>query len=218
MASLQSRRHGKMTARVRPPADDPRLAESDHRISNSLTLTATLLRMQRERASDTAVRSAIRSAESRVLSIARFHAYLHQTGAQERVDLGDFFRETLPDIGDAIGLRCLLAVDPSTTLDVSERAARQLLLIVNELALNARKHAYDGREGGCISVELDGDGDGMLRITLADGGSGLPDGFDPANGSGLGLRIVEALVSELGGTLACRTDGGAQFTITVPIC
>jgi two-component sensor histidine kinase len=196
---------------------DPRSAEADHRVANSLNLAATMLRMQRERTADCAARSAILSAETRIVSIARFHAYLHRREPQGRVDLADFLRETLPDIGKALGLHSLLAVNASVAFDVPERVARQLMIVLNELALNARKHGYGGREGGCISVELDADGDKLLKIKLCDSGSGLPDGFNPEKADGLGLRIVTALVHELGGALSCHTDGGAHFTISIPL-
>ena len=196
---------------------DLRTAEVDHRVANSLSLAATMLRMQREQTSDCAVRTAILSAETRIVSIAKFHAYLHRCGSDERVNLADFFRELLPEIGAATGVRCLLAVNASRALDVSKRVARQLIIIVNELALNSRKHGYNGWEGGCISIELDFDGENRLKIRFADSGAGLPDDFDPENGSGLGLRIVSSLVCELGGSLASHTDGGAHFTIAIPV-
>jgi two-component sensor histidine kinase len=209
-------RHGPTLELVHGGFSKPRIAEADHRVANSLNLVATMLRMQRERSTDRAVRSAILGAESRVVSIAKFHSYLHRRGSHARVDLADFFREILPEVGSAIGIQCLLAVNAPAALTVSERMARQLMIMVNELALNALKHGYDGREGGCISVELDIDDDRLITISFADSGNGLPYAFDPENTRGLGLRIVSALVHELGGTLACRSDGGAQFTITIP--
>jgi two-component sensor histidine kinase len=193
-----------------------RIAEGDHRVANSLSLTAALLRMQREQSADDAVRSAILTAEARVASIAKFHAYLHRHGSSERVDLTDLFREVLPEMGAAIGIRCLLAIKASVRLDVPGRVARQLVIIVNELALNALKHGYGGREGGCLSLELDLEGGMLLKLKVADGGTGLPDGFDAGNGGGLGLRIVSSLVRELGGSLSSYTDGGAHFTIAIP--
>jgi len=193
-----------------------RMAECDHRVANSLNLTATLLRMQRERAGNEVVEAALLSAEARVISIAKFHAYLHRRGSDGRVNLANAFIEILPEMSAAIGVRCLLAVDATDTLKVSKRVARQVLIIVNELALNARKHAYQGRDGGCISVELGAEGAEGFRIAVADSGPGLPACFNAAKGGGLGLRIVSSLVEELGGTMRCRSDGGARFTISIP--
>lgn len=50
--------------------------------------------------------------------------------------------------------------------------------MANELALNALKHGYGGRDGGCISFKLEEDGDARFRLQVADSGSGLPDDFD----------------------------------------
>jgi len=196
---------------------DLKIAEANHRVANSLSLAATMLRMLREQTSDCAVRAAILGAETRIVSIAKFHAYLHGCGSDERVNLADFFRELLPEIGASTGGSCLLAVNASKALEVSKRVARQLIIIVNELALNSRKHGYNSWEGGCISIELDFDGRDRLKIRFADSGTGLPDDFDPENGSGLGLRIVSSLLCELGGSIASHTDGGAHFTIEIPV-
>jgi len=193
------------------------IAEVDHRVANSLSIAAAMLRMQRRQASDSAVRSAILSAEARVANIARFHTYLHQYGIHERVDLAGFFSEVLPKIAATIGLRCVLTVNASSTLDVSAHVARQLMIIVNELALNSLKHGHDGREGGRISVELEGDDRNYFRIRFADSGAGLPDDFDPTTCRGLGLRIVSSLVRELRGSLTAYSDDGAHFTIEIPI-
>lgn len=193
------------------------IAEVDHRVANSLSVAAAMLRMQRGQASDSAVRSAILSAEARVANIGRFHAYLYANGANERVNLAGFFTEVLPKVAATIGLRCVLKVNTSSAIDVSAHVARQLMIIVNELALNSLKHGHDGREGGRISVELEGDAEDCFRIRFADSGAGLPDGFDPTTCRGLGLRIVSSLVRELRGSLTAYSDDGAHFTIEIPI-
>ena len=195
---------------------DPGALESDHRVANSLSLTAALLRMQRERSTDDAVKSALQSAEARIASIANFHRYLHGHASDEVIELADYIRDVLPEIGAGLGIHCVLAVGCDAGMEVPATLARSLTIIVNELAVNALKHGYGGKAGGCMTVELDRDGEDRLTLKIADGGSGLPDGFDPASAGGLGIRIVHSLVRELGGTLSCHTDGGAQFTISIP--
>lgn len=193
----------------------PGALESDHRVANSLSLTAALLRMQRMRSTDVAVQSALRSAEARISSIANFHKYLHGHADHERIDLCEYLCEVLPQIDTGIGVRCMLAFNPAVPMEVPARVARSLTIIVNEFALNAFKHGYDGVVGGCITIELGRDGNG-LRLTIADGGTGLPEHFDPETCDGHGMRIVSSLVREMDGTLACHTEGGAQFTIRIP--
>ena len=57
-------------------------------------------------------------------------------------------------------------------------------------------------------------------MTITDDGRGLPDGFDLATSTSLGLSIVRTLVeSELGGTLEMGPaggDGGTRVRIALP--
>ena len=64
-----------------------------------------------------------------------------------------------------------------------------------------------------------GDAD-RLRVELTDTGPGVPEGFDLAAASGLGLTIVRSLVeNDLAGTLTIERagpDGGTRATVVVP--
>jgi two-component sensor histidine kinase len=173
--------------------------------------------MQRRQSTDVAVREAVLNAKTCVASIASFHHYLTRHGACQRVDLNEYLREALPKIGASVGVRCVLVVEAGAFVEVSAQVARSLTIIINELAVNALKHGYGGKEGGCMTLELSRDGTYRLRLRIADGGPGLPNDFDPESCDGLGMRIVSSLVREMGGALSCHTDGGARFMISVPV-
>jgi len=176
-----------------------------------------MLRIQREHNSDNAARMAILNAEAQVLGIAHLHAYLHSCGSGDGIDLADLFTELMPKIEGALGIRYRLAINTSRPLAVSERAARQLIMIINELAINARKYGHDGAAGGCIFIELDIEGEDHLRIRFADGGTGLPDGTDRGTANGLGLKIVHSLIHDLGGSLSTKTDLRPFITMMIPV-
>ena len=82
-------------------------------------------------------------------------------------------------------------------------------LIANELVTNAAKHGARS-----ISVEVTPAGSG-LRLVVGDNGPGLPDDFDPGARKGLGMRVMQALVSQHGGEMAFGKDpaGGARFSV-----
>ncbi len=108
-----------------------------------------------------------------------------------------------------------------------EDKLRQVLV---NLLDNAIKYSPDG---GDVSVELTG-GAGRVRLTVRDGGLGIPRGeqerifekfyrLDPAltrgvGGSGLGLFISRELVSRMGGSLTVRSEPGegAAFVVDLP--
>ena len=70
-----------------------------------------------------------------------------------------------------------------------------------------------------MKVVLDREED-KCRLMVSDDGKGLPSGFDPETGSGLGMKVVRTVVRQLGGTLSYgQSDrlGGACFQIEFSI-
>ena len=89
-------------------------------------------------------------------------------------------------------LSCLLATSSSTRTPCARAVA--IVIIVNELVMNAVKYAYpDG--AGPIHVVLNGNGDD-LELSIADDGVGLNVKSDPRS-TGMGQRIVTAMAQKL---------------------
>jgi two-component sensor histidine kinase len=60
--------------------------------------------------------------------------------------------------------------------------------------------------------------DGELCVEVADDGIGLPDDLAEAARAGLGLSIVQALVTgELGGRIDASRNGGTRIRVRVPL-
>jgi two-component sensor histidine kinase len=189
--------------------------EADHRIKNSLQLVSSLMNLQARRETSTAARDALLLAATRVSSIGSIHDAL-----QVSVDSG------LIDLGGALGLACAslqrmagdaghigVAVD-TVSLPVSVTQAQPLILAVNELVVNALRHAFPGRDSGLIQVSLTQDGD-RLQITVADDGVGLP--ADYANSHGYGMSLVTMMMKQAGADLRAESRNGSCFTIDAPI-
>ena len=99
---------------------------------------------------------------------------------------------------------------------VPGETAQQLGIAINELAMNAAKHAYRQGEPGGLHVDCHRDGE-SLRLSVYDHGEGLGDGFNAEGATGLGLTIVKAVTRQLRGSLEAHDDHGARFTITIPL-
>lgn len=92
--------------------------------------------------------------------------------------------------------------------------ARPLGLILNELVVNALKHAFPGDRAGTVRVDLRRRGD-EHALTVLDDGVGM-DPASPPRGTRLGRRMARALAAQLGGELETGPgEGGTGTRCTV---
>ena len=85
-------------------------------------------------------------------------------------------------------------------------------MIVNELVTNAIEHAFPRGREGTVTVTFQR-ADQQYVLSVGDNGAGLPEGFAPSKSASLGLRVVELLAKQLGGTLSVSDKQGAVFSI-----
>jgi len=193
---------------------DATIREIHHRVKNNLQTVASLLRLQARRGSPEA-RAELEESVRRIASIALVHETLSLEGT-ERVEF-DIVAQRVLDMVEA----SLTRPDRPVRFSLVGSAGRlpsdiatPLSLIIAELIQNAVDHAFPGR-GGSVTVELKRTDPGLL-VRVADDGVGLPQGFDIATTTNLGLQIVRTLAIELGGTIDVTTDGGSRFEVTIP--
>jgi len=207
------RTRGLAPARSGSAAPRPPPPELDHRVANSLQLAVDFLLFQQARLADPVARRALIDAAERLVAVGHLHRFLCAHDGDQAVDLKPFLEALGALIAQGTGLKCVADVEP---LRVTGSMAQQLGLMVNELAINAAKHAYPMGEPGELSIDACREAD-ALRLTVADRGAGLPAGFDAAAAGGLGLDILRRIASQLRGSLQAESDGGARFTLMAPL-
>jgi two-component sensor histidine kinase len=100
--------------------------------------------------------------------------------------------------------------------------ATPLAVVLNELMQNAVDHGFpsDGSpRRGRVSIHL-ARRDGGLVVDVDDDGVGIPAGFSIEQSNGLGLSIVQALVTtELDGTIVLTrgAHGGTHVHLQIPV-
>lgn len=186
----------------------------------------------------------------RYLDVAREETYKLETIIGDLLDLArlegggdtlefdavlvdDLFRRVVDRHQPALterGIRLDTSVEAGTPLVWGD--ADRLEQALQNVAANAIRHTP---EGGTVAVHA-ARADGLVRITVADCGPGIPpehlphifDRFYKADasragtpvrsGSGLGLSIVRAIVNRHGGNISAANQpgGGAVFTLLLP--
>jgi two-component sensor histidine kinase len=88
-------------------------------------------------------------------------------------------------------------------------------LVVNELATNAIKHAFEEGQPGKISVTIGRNTCGDIAVTVEDDGAPFPE--SAGSGDGLGLGLVRRLTASIGGLLLAPSNGSKAFELRVPV-
>lgn len=188
------------------------LREVNHRVKNSLQLVASMLRLQASGSSDAAVKQVLGDAEARVMAIARAHERLYKTSDFTHLDLGIYLREVGTDRYDGA-----IHFDLPEGVRITTDRAISLALLVTELVTNSIKYAYPDRETGPVWIGLAPKSDDRLQVTVADEGVGFPEGFDPGQTRGIGMRLVRAFAQRLNATLDFgNRHPGAEVVISLP--
>jgi two-component system, sensor histidine kinase PdtaS len=197
---------------------DATIREIHHRVKNNLQTVAALLRLQARRTGAPEARVALEESVRRVGSIAIVHETLAMSSDEAVAFDGivDRLATAAAEVALPEAKVTIRRVGSFGTLPAD--VATPLALALNELLLNAVEHGFAAGMVGEVVVEAQRRGREELRISVADTGRGLPEGYDAA-AEGLGLHIVRTLVAgELRGTLELRArERGAEALLVLPL-
>ena len=202
---------------------DATIREIHHRVKNNLQTIAALLRLQGRRLRSPEAQDAIEASEQRIRSIAIVHETLSRD-AGDVVPFSEVVRPLVRAVEETVSTedqRLHFEVQGDAG-DLPGLVATPLAVVLNELMQNAVDHAFPHEEGdtvdGNVAVRLARE-DHELVVQVVDDGVGLPEGFSLDSSRGLGLSIVQALVtSELGGSIEMSDEaGGTEVTLRVPL-
>jgi two-component sensor histidine kinase len=185
---------------------DATIREIHHRVKNNLQTISALLRLQGRRLESAEAKAAVAESVRRIRTIALVHETLSREPGDD-VAFIEIVRPLLRLVEEGLQspdrpMRFKVVGDggrlPATVVT-------PLSVVLTELLQNAIDHGFpEGDGGGNVVVFLE-TVDSELRIEVIDDGRGIPEGFDLADQTGLGLSIVRTLVTtELAGSIEMR--------------
>ncbi len=199
---------------------DVLLREVHHRVKNNLQMISSLLQLQSRQVESPATKLLFDECRNRIYSFSMVHERLYRAKDIAHFDFVDYLtglsEQLVRSAGDdGADIRLTVSVEPGA-MDVDR--AISCGLIVTEFVTNALRHAFHSKPDGTISVTFSRK-DEMGVLTVLDDGCGIPDLGARANRDGLGLRLVDALVSRLRGDLVAtqRPKGGTRCQVLFPL-
>jgi len=198
---------------------DMMLKEIHHRVKNNLQIIMSLISLQNYSCTDDNVNNTLTQTYERIRTIALVHEHLYKSCDVGYVHLADYIPNLIHKIsttferdGLVVSLR-LEVQDIKLNID----KAIPFGLIVNELTMNAFKHAFEIHHDNILNITFHRFDSGFAELVVSDNGPGLPDSYDENSEATLGMRLVNNLVQQLKGTLHYTGQDGAYFSIIVPV-
>jgi two-component sensor histidine kinase len=188
------------------------LREMQHRVKNNFQLILASISIQKRRYKGADVHRALDHINSRINAISLAHDQLAPRDGGQTVKLSDYIRALSESIGQQTDN---VSIDVETDeLELPIERAVPLGLILNEAATNSIKYAF-GSSGGAILIKLVGGiGYGEAKLTISDNGSGMR----AADHEGSGLKLIESLARQVGGSVDLQTsEKGTTLSVKFPL-
>jgi two-component sensor histidine kinase len=195
------------------------LKEVNHRVKNSLQLVLSMLSLQGHRFKEPETRELFTKAISRVTAIAAIHERLYQDQDPLTVEMHTYLTGLCAELVRAAGMeenaQANLQIEVEQMRLPTEHGVA-VALVVNELVMNALKHAQPVAGPAIISVRVVRQGSGQVRVTVSD--NGATSAQSPSEVAGLGTQLIRMLARQLNGTVSIeRADGTYAVHVTFPL-
>jgi len=132
------------------------LQEIHHRVKNNLQVITSLLSIQAARIENPEVSAVLADTENRVRAIAALHESLYNSQDLANIEFGSYASNLVRNLVGFYGIdeeRLKVTVN-AADLVVDIGQAIPLGLILNELVVNAFKHAFPNAQPGSLEVQL----------------------------------------------------------------
>jgi PAS domain S-box-containing protein len=197
------------------------LREVHHRVKNNLQIICSLIYFQQNKAdASSPANLALMDMDARVRSMAIVHELLYKSDDFASIDFSTYVQQLCSYLTDAYladrsRVRVVVAGD-KIPLPIDK--AIPCGLIINELVVNALKHAFPDGRSGTVQVEMTRGANGLVTMSVSDDGVGMTQRESAAGErKGIGLTLVENLADQLGGRCAGEYAGGVKARVVFPL-
>jgi len=189
------------------------MREIHHRVKNNLNMISGLISMQRAQPGIEAAQGPLSDLQSRIVAISEIHDLLYHSSTLSLGSVAEYL-ETLAALLDqnlSFSGHHQLVLDLDRSVVLKTDSTVLLGLIQAELMTNALKYGLSGQPDEVLTIRLSRTGPRTYEYRLTHSGDRLPEGFDPATSTGLGMVLLTAYAAQLGTTLGWAKGNPTEF-------
>ena len=197
---------------------DGLFTELQHRVGNNLMMVASLLKVQGRGLADPKAKAALNDAARRVGLVAEINRLFHNP----KNTMMRFDNESIRQLA----IKCTAAaghdhhdvevdIEP---LPLPQETFLPVALAVTESINNAIEHGFADGQDGTLTVRGRHEAENY-RISIADSGNRLPEGFDLAESKSIGLTLIRGFATQLNGSYSLARRGNqtvAELVFRLP--
>ena len=194
------------------------LQEVHHRVKNNMAVISAFISLKEQLLVDREIHNMFQDLQQRIKTMAMVHEKLYKSDNFREISVRDYLRDLIDELLGNYSNRYKpieLKFDVENLyfdLDV----LIPLGLIVNEIVINAIRHAFRDISGPVLSIRLVSDDSGNIELRISDNGPGFKaENIEPEQGH-MGMQIINALAVQLGGSNELKTDQGTLYIIRFP--
>lgn len=192
---------------------DMLMRELHHRVTNNLQVLSSIFYLQLAHIPKGIAYDTIRSNNDRVSAMMLIHKDLYRRDNITRVKIKDYVDSLVQNLlalhSGAAGVKVHYDIGPEIELEVDK--AILLGLLVNELATNALKYAFNSNDSNPVfEIVFNCEQDGSFHLLVCDNGPGMPEEVPEKS---MGLKLADSLVKQLKGTMKRTQDKGLCYDI-----
>ena len=185
--------------------------EVHHRVKNNLNTICSFLNLQSSKSTNPETHEALSEACGRVRSMGILYERLSFSEYDGKMRVNEYFPALIRNITEAFGLGEEIVIQSDfDDSEIKTKTMFSLGIIVTELVSNSIKYAFSDKKNGIITIRINSDNE-AFHLLVSDDGCGIDEA---KNISGLGMRLVEMLVQQMGAKMKRSSEGGTSYEIS----
>lgn len=190
------------------------ISELHHRVKNNLTMLKSLFYLQARTSKHEETKRMFEESQARINSMALVHKNLYDDHENGHLNFIHFLENLLSEltISYVEHSKDLQLLVEGQCEDLNIELAIPLALIMNELATNSFKYAFQFNEHPSLRIQIQQQ-DRQLKIRYSDNGPGIEGKFDLSKG-GFGFRVLSILSQQINAQISyIKQPGESVFHI-----